>query len=51
MAKPTPDEKRNGWTEDTLTQYLEDRHREEENDYDNRPVKKQTRTISKLRRR
>lgn len=25
MVKPTPEEERNGWTEETLTKYLKDR--------------------------
>jgi hypothetical protein len=29
MVKPTPEEARNGWTEETLTAYIEERQRQQ----------------------
>ena len=51
LIQPTEGEAKNGWTAETLTQYLEDRHREEDENFHEKKPKRQTRTIYRKPRR
>jgi hypothetical protein len=47
MIEPTPEEKKNGWTAQTLTAYLAERQKQEDEVFHSKKPKRQKRTIYK----